>query len=218
MTPQVGHTYQVSGGGQVHIDSFDPNRQPCGANPYSGSLNVKTSPLFYDENGKHTFKIQPWYDLLFDMEDEFRALSWKQPFAELMFHEKIETRTWSTNYRGWVLICSSKEPYNTETIKSICGIDQYSRIPAMELMRLRQLGKAIGIGKLVDCRKMGVKDEDRCFVKCKDPDKYGWSQSLFCHVYEEVQRIQPFDWIGARGWRKLLPEEKQAIRLVDFSR
>jgi hypothetical protein len=49
----------------------------------------------------------------FPIDQKLMALSWKQPYAELMLHGKIETRTWQTKYRGWVMVCASKQPYET---------------------------------------------------------------------------------------------------------
>lgn len=43
-----------------------------------------------------------------------KALSIKQPWATYIINgdKSIETRTWSTNYRGDILICSSAKPNN----------------------------------------------------------------------------------------------------------
>lgn len=40
-----------------------------------------------------------------------RALSWKEPYATLMLHGKVETRTWPTDYRGLVLNCVALKDY-----------------------------------------------------------------------------------------------------------
>ena len=94
-----------------------------------------------------------------------RALSWKQPYLGLMFHDKIETRTWPTDYRGLVLMCASKQPYPPEVIMNISGDIQYRRI--MKLMHQEQgmwfmnFGNALAVGRLVDCYPMPVEDEYR---------------------------------------------------------
>lgn len=66
-----------------------------------------------------------------------RALSVKQPWANLIASgcKTIETRTWTTRYRGLLLIASSKTP---------------NIFPA---------GSAVAIAKLVDCRRMTRADE-----------------------------------------------------------
>jgi len=114
--------------------------------------------------------------------EAIRALSWRQPFGTLMLHDKIETRTWKTGYRGLVLICISKLPYTKGQIKEICGHRQHLRIGNLfyehSLSKKDHLGYAIGVGRLVDCRPMTPEDQDDCYVEIK----YG----LYCHIYEDV--------------------------------
>lgn len=66
-----------------------------------------------------------------------KALSLREPWAGLIRSGKktIETRTWSSRYRGEVLICASK-------------------LPASPLA-----GQAVAVAKLVDCRPMTKADE-----------------------------------------------------------
>ena len=66
-----------------------------------------------------------------------KALSVKQPWANLIAcgRKTIETRTWTTRYRGPLLIVSSKRP----------------NIPPA--------GSAVAIAELVDCRPMTKADE-----------------------------------------------------------
>lgn len=147
--------------------------------------------------------------------EEIRALSWKQPFASLMLHDKIETRKWATKYRGLVLICVSQKEYTENELKALSGIKQLDRI--MNILSPFQIvqtcGKAIAIGRLVDCRPMTINDEDKAFIKfrpawkeCKK-NKDGSTRyvvkRLYCHVYQDIQPIKPFDFKGAQGWRKL---------------
>lgn len=67
-----------------------------------------------------------------------KAISIRQPWANLIAQGKktIETRTWSTPYRGPLLIISSK-------------------MPAIE-----PAGKALCVADLVNCRRMTAADED----------------------------------------------------------
>lgn len=66
-----------------------------------------------------------------------KALSVKQPWANLIASGKktIETRTWTTTYRGPLLIVASKTP------------------------RIAPFGAAVAIVELVDCRPMLKSDE-----------------------------------------------------------
>lgn len=67
-----------------------------------------------------------------------KALSIKQPWANMIAsgEKTIETRTWSTDYRGPLLIVSSKTP------------------------RIEPAGYALAVAKLIDCRPMTKDDED----------------------------------------------------------
>jgi len=140
-----------------------------------------------------------------------KALSWKQPFASLMLHGKIETRTWSTNYRGLVLICVSKKPYSLKEVLDICGDYQHMRIVdtlGYEISQFNDVcGYAIGVGNLVDCRRMTPEDEDDCFVKYNPSAIIEIHENyrevhypLWCHIYENVKEIEPFPFKGKQGW------------------
>ena len=80
-----------------------------------------------------------------------KALSVRQPWANLIASgdKVIETRTWATDYRGDLLIVSSKTP------------------------RIEPAGCALAIARLVDCRPMTERDEpDAC---CQVyPGAYAW--------------------------------------------
>jgi hypothetical protein len=122
-----------------------------------------------------------------------RALSWKDPYASLMLHGKIETRKWKTNHRGPVLICCSKKPYSLHAIVNISGAEQTQRIRKVLGDEWPSVnGMAIAIGNLVDCRPMTPEDENACFVK--------YQPGLWCHIYKEVKPIKPFPFKGKQGW------------------
>lgn len=145
---------------------------------------------------------------IYTPDQELRALSWKAPFSELMLRGKIETRTWKTNYRGWVLICASKKSYSPHELEVISGPTQYFRIlPHLisqhGFVQEWRYGVAIAIGRLVDCRPMELKDEAECFV--------AYNPNLFCHVYTDVQAIKPIPWKGSQGWGKVPIEIKMQM-------
>jgi len=79
---------------------------------------------------------------LFPSTDPFRwlglALSVRQPWANLIAQGKktIETRTWSTDYRGELLIVSSRKP------------------------NIAPAGCAVALVELIDCRVMFESDEE----------------------------------------------------------
>lgn len=149
----------------------------------------------------------------FTPDQKLMALSWKQPYAELMLHGKIETRTWHTNYRGWVLICASKKGYNFDQVYDISGNKQIVRITETlgrnndHFLNNYRSGIAIAVGRLVDCRPMRRKeDEDKCFVE--------WHRTLWCHVYENVRAIEPIPWKGTRGWKEVDLNFKNQIKFL----
>lgn len=131
---------------------------------------------------------------------EMKALFWKQPYANLMLHGKIETRTWNTNYRGLVLICASKIPYTNSIVNTISGMNIYDMLKNEKI----ELGSAIAVGKLVDCRVMTPEDEKKCFVK--------YSPNLYCHIYEDVKAIEPFNLKGQIGWMNINDEILNKIK------
>lgn len=130
---------------------------------------------------------------------EVRSLSVKQPYASLMLPPvlKVETRSWYTHYRGWVLICVSQQRYLPWQMIDISGREQLERMDVIldgrqaDLDRMQ--GMAIGIGRLVDCSLMRPEDEHSCFVRYK-PDTY-------CHIMRDVSPIIPFGFSGSTGYR-----------------
>lgn len=80
-----------------------------------------------------------------------KAISLKQPWANLVASGKktIETRKWSTNYRGDLVICSSQNP------------------------KIEPYGKALCIVELYDVKPMAKADEKKASIKLY-PGAYAW--------------------------------------------
>ena len=80
-----------------------------------------------------------------------KALSVKQPWANMIAsgEKTIETRRWHTNYRGLLLIVSS-------------------RMPSIE-----PAGYAIAVARLVDCRPLATEDEEEACCEWY-PNAYAW--------------------------------------------
>jgi hypothetical protein len=80
-----------------------------------------------------------------------KAISIKQPWANLIAsgQKTIETREWSTSYRGQILLVSSKIP------------------------KIEPAGFAVAVADLVDCRVMTKADEDaaQCSIY---PNAFAW--------------------------------------------
>jgi hypothetical protein len=145
--------------------------------------------------------------------EEVRALTWKQPFADLMLHGKsIETRTWNTKYRGWVLLCCGKGSYSNDELLKISGGVLTKEINNIEAYAFHFCdyafaGFAFAIGKLVNCRPLKEEDEAKAFVK--------WNVNLWAHEYEQVHAINPFEWKGTQGWKTLTAEQKAKIYITE---
>lgn len=80
-----------------------------------------------------------------------KALSIKQPWANLIASGKktIETRLWATDYRGPLLIVSSKTP------------------------NIHPAGYALAVAELVDCHQMTAADE-RAACCSRYPGAFAW--------------------------------------------
>lgn len=147
-------------------------------------------------------------DNIINPNEPIRALSWRNPYAEMMLHGKIETRTWNTKYRGWVLICASQKGYLMESVDAISGELHAGRM-VMEIghywaNNLKSHGNAIAIGKLVNTWQMRPQDEDDCYVMHKE--------SLWCHEYVCVTPIEQFGFKGSQGWRILADHIREFIK------
>lgn len=141
--------------------------------------------------------------------EEVRGITMVQPYAYLMLppYNRIETRKWKTDYRGWVLICSSKKPFKGR------DVFRKSNLKTLNLVQtLHDAGKlinahAIGIGRLVDCRKMEVGDAKRTYLRKRDPN-------LYCHIYEHVHPIVPVPILGTQKWKRLSQEFIDNLQLL----
>lgn len=75
-----------------------------------------------------------------------KAISLRQPWANLIAagQKTIETRLWGTDYRGQLLIVSSKRP------------------------KIEPAGCAVAIGELIECRPMTLADEKAAMCEVYD--------------------------------------------------
>lgn len=111
------------------------------------------------------------------------CLSIKQPWTWLIWagYKTIETRLWKTDYRGDILIVSSKGKMTRQQQHEFESIypDKMDEV---------LYGQALVIAKVVDCREMVVADETaaRCEVY---PGAYAW-------VLENVRQVGPVDIKG----------------------
>ncbi len=167
--------------------------------------------LFTQEIIYPTLRQGPLIDQVPSPLQKVLALSWKQPFCSLMLppFNKIETRTWQTKYRGYVLMCATLTSYKFHQLFNIAGNWQLSRIDDALEERWESIrkyrGYAIGIGRLADCRPMTSQDEDACYVR--------FESGLYCHIYTDVHPITPIRWKGKLGWSQLTVDQ---IKLIEI--
>lgn len=102
-----------------------------------------------------------------------KALSLKQPYASFIAIGKktIETRTWSTNYRGKLLIAASKSMDKNYSYPNFLSIG----LP---------FGKALAVVELVDCRPMKKEDEESAM--------YPYRSGLYAWILSDIKKIEPF--------------------------
>lgn len=133
------------------------------------------------------------------------ALSIKQPWAALIAagFKTIETRTWNLNYRGPLLIVSSKAPDK----RGLCTGMDGPTADAMEPYLV--YGQALALCKLVDCRPMTIKDQTAAM--CRVYDKaHAW-------ILEDIRPLlEPFPVSGRLGLYGV--EVPENVKLAGFEK
>jgi len=111
-----------------------------------------------------------------------KAISLKQPWASFVAIGKktIEIRTWTTRYRGELLIVSSKT-----------ADKNYPGHNLLEVIFKIPYGQALAIAKLTDCRPMKKEDEKAAMISWH-PKRYAW-------ILEDIREIEPFPVKGQLG-------------------
>lgn len=139
--------------------------------------------------------------------DNIKGLAIKQPYADLVVHHgKVETRTWDTQYRGYVLFTASTQPYTWKTVEMISSSQIISIVSKVNYLSGFRTGVAIGIGKLVSTRLMTKEDEKIALVD--------FQQGLFLHFYEDVTPIHPFKIKGKLGLFTLEESDIEKIQII----
>jgi hypothetical protein len=120
-----------------------------------------------------------------------KALSVKQPWATLIASGKktIEIRVWPTEYRGDLLICSSKK-IDAPAAKAFQE-DLFSEHIEYEF----PVGVALCIAELYDCKPMTEKDEEKAM--CGIYGEGRWKARSF--FLRNIRPIKPFPVIGELG-------------------
>ena len=138
-----------------------------------------------------------------------RALSLKQPYADLFVnHNKIETRTYKSTYRGLVLIHASGQPYTETQVGNISGIFQFGRIYDAVKSHFSKLpkGVALAMAELYDCRNMRADQENETFVK--------YAAGRNCWYFANMRKVEPFPFKNSLGMPVLTEDIIKQIKFI----
>src|SRR5712675_443943 len=159
-----------------------------------------------------------------------RTLGFYQPFCSLMLppYDKVETRWVRVGRKvpfvmGKYLFYSTKKPCGTEDFYNWCGNELVNLINTLlsneDTVKLD--GYAIAIAQLRKIDLMTKNDEKRCFVECvgswyrKDKNGTEHEYKQVCLFFEDVQRIEPFEFnFGKQGIGHLPLSEYEKIKIL----
>ena len=131
-----------------------------------------------------------------------KALSVKNPFAGLIAsgNKIYEVRSWKTNYRGDILICSTQKPEN-ELWKYYIdfGFGYDTNKVAFESEKVPD-GCAVAVAKLVDIIEFDTEEMSRfAFVQRKALVEYFGDKPYYLWELKDVVKIDPFPVKGKLG-------------------
>ncbi|MDY2919470.1 MAG: ASCH domain-containing protein [Anaerococcus sp.] len=124
-----------------------------------------------------------------------KALSMYAPYAMFIAckEKKIETRSWKTDYRGDILICSTVEDKNRKDLKDVLIF-----------------GHALAIAKIIDCQPFQEKDRyDACIDD--DVDMSG----MYSWFLTDIRPIHP---VPIKGQQRIYnaPYELSDLKILDL--
>ena len=138
-----------------------------------------------------------------ELHDSVRAICLWQPYASLVAAglKTIETRLWSTGYRGQVVVCGTKAPapkaMYEDALRRVrerglgAGPFAWGVVPA---------GTALAVVTLTDCRPMTPDDEGQALVAHVTPE--GKVRTAWV-LGGERTALTPFPVKGRQGWFRL---------------
>lgn len=117
-----------------------------------------------------------------------KAISIRQPWAHLIAEgiKTVECRSWTTKYRGPLLICVGKKPAD---LNGMVLLDLPDTKPTW---RPEDLGHAICTVDLVGITTMTEVHEKAALVRAQ-PHLYAWR-------FENVRKIEAFPVVGKQGF------------------
>lgn len=154
-----------------------------------------------------------------------KAISLWQPWATLIAigAKRIETRSWSTSYRGPLAIHAAKKwdgalkeitmsnPFNGELLKAGCTI---SSLPGLDAITL-PLGKIVATCRLIGCERISAPNPDRAAgaginrLNVPEPERsFGdYTPGRYAWILTDIQRLSnPIPWRGSQGFFDVLDD------------
>jgi activating signal cointegrator 1 len=142
-----------------------------------------------------------------------KGLTLLEPWASLVAagYKRIETRSWSTEYRGELLIHASaskkscRHSYDVGLLFKTAGLEFPEGWPATASEY--PLGRIVAVARLIDCAEMTEANIARV---SKIERAFGdWRPKRFAWILATVRRTEQIPWKGALGlWD--VPQELEA--------
>ena len=153
----------------------------------------------------------------------WKAISLTQPWASLMAigAKKNETRSWYTNYRGWLAIHASKG--FPADCRALCAQEPFAAALAsagykssMDLPR----GSVVAVVRVLDCVRVeeyvrSIAPDDRLQFLSQEERFGDYSRGRYAYITADARRLkQPIPLIGSLSiWQ--MPKPLTAAELAD---
>jgi hypothetical protein len=108
----------------------------------------------------------------------------------------IETRSWPTKYRGWLLICAAKK--KDETSLQLLKNPNFPNISQENL----NFGKAVALVKLINCVPSEyAKNYIKNYIN-KELEFGNYDDGRFCWIFDrkKMYKIKPYEIKGSQGF------------------
>lgn len=144
---------------------------------------------------------------------KIRAISLWQPWASLIAlgYKKYETRSWQTNYRGSLLICSAQK--DTKFLRDLTYYlaKKYQLKSCCQSWKQYPLGQALAICNLVDCIPITselIVKQSQLELDCGD-----WRIERYAWKLEHIRAINPFP---IKGQQRLFTVDYDLKKIIIY--
>lgn len=147
-----------------------------------------------------------------------RLLSLWQPWASLIAAgiKDVETRHWSTNYRGLIAIHAAKRPVDDDGRALITRLNH----PALEGMKI-PYGAIVAVARLSDCTVIAENNEGRVYCYIEGGHRLYpslieracgyWEQGRYAWILKDIGAIEPIYINGRQGFPTITDPELLAV-------